>query len=86
MSYRCPRTWDELSRTTNRNERFCGECKKIVHFCTTQEQLDQAIARGWCVAAVFVEPKPALMIGEPAPPPYTQTVRGKRKPTGERSD
>ena len=50
FEFQCPLSWDSLSPTSKPSERFCGSCSRTVHFCTTQEELDTASLKGFCVA------------------------------------
>jgi hypothetical protein len=46
----CPRTWDDLTPTSEPSVRHCGECGKDVYFCATDaETIDHARA-GHCIA------------------------------------
>jgi hypothetical protein len=50
FKFRCEQTWDGLTPTAHEQVRHCSECREDVHFCTTDEQLAQAIRQGHCVA------------------------------------
>lgn len=50
MDFNCPKQWDELKSTTDSLVRDCEECGKPVYFVDSQEQLDEAAAKGKCVA------------------------------------
>ena len=50
FKFRCFKGWDDLEETDQIAVRFCGECKKPVYYCETQEQLNFAIANDKCVA------------------------------------
>ena len=50
MEVRCPKKWDSLKETSNKLVRDCDECGKLVHFISTQEQLEEAAMEGTCVA------------------------------------
>lgn len=50
FTYRCPKRWDSLRVTDDKNIRFCTECQKPVTFCRTKEQLETLAAQGECVA------------------------------------
>ena len=47
---KCPRQWTELQETRNEKIRFCGSCKRSVHYCKTPAELQRAIIKNYCVA------------------------------------
>jgi len=58
FKFRCEQTWDGLTPTAHEQVRHCSECREDVHFCTTDEQLAQAIRQGHCVAIPNQVPGP----------------------------
>jgi hypothetical protein len=50
FAYRCDRKWDELKPTTDDEVRFCGQCERTVHWCSTDRELAEAVALNHCVA------------------------------------
>ncbi len=50
FTFQCPRTWDQLERTGETNVRFCGQCERRVHLCTTDEELTRHARDRHCVA------------------------------------
>jgi hypothetical protein len=52
FSYKCPKEWEDLSSNNDGKDtiRYCGECKKLVYFVTTEEELAYRIWERSCVA------------------------------------
>ena len=50
FEFKCPKNWYRLRSTSNPAQRYCGSCRRTVHFCTNQVELDAASALGLCVA------------------------------------
>lgn len=50
MDFSCPKKWDELNVTADSLVRDCEECGKPVYFVDSQEELDEAAAKGKCIA------------------------------------
>jgi hypothetical protein len=50
MDFNCPKQWDELNATEDPLVRDCEECGEQVLFVDSQEELEQAAAKGKCVA------------------------------------
>lgn len=50
MDFNCPKQWDELNATSDSLVRDCEECGKPVYFVDSQEELEEAAAKGKCVA------------------------------------
>jgi uncharacterized protein (TIGR02996 family) len=46
----CDRRWEDLAATDDEKLRFCGECKKHVHYCDTIEEARSHAHAGECVA------------------------------------
>lgn len=50
MDFNCPKKWDKLTVTADSLVRDCEECGKPVYFVDSQEELEEAAAKGKCVA------------------------------------
>jgi len=50
MDFNCPKQWCELTATADPLVNDCEECGKSVHFVDSQEELEEAAAKGTCVA------------------------------------
>ena len=50
FKFRCNQSWNLLLRTEDPDLRYCTECERGVHFCTTDAQLAEAVRLGRCVA------------------------------------
>jgi hypothetical protein len=50
MDFNCPKQWEELNVTDDPLVRDCSECGKPVHFVDSQEELEEAAAKGKCIA------------------------------------
>lgn len=50
LSFICPKTWAELTRTESHKTRYCDNCSQHVHWVGSQEDFDNAAADGKCVA------------------------------------
>ena len=48
--YKCPKSWDALIDTLDKDRRFCMECGRTVHYCHTPYDLHSAIVSNKCVA------------------------------------
>jgi hypothetical protein len=56
FQYRCTKTWDELAPVKGTDiARECSECNKLVHLCTTDDELAEAIRDNHCVAIATSE-------------------------------
>lgn len=70
FSFKCPRDWEALKQTDNIHQRYCEECKEIVHFCYTPDDLMKAMTLNQCVAIagnyVWDDMAP-IMVGRLAP-------------------
>lgn len=67
FAYRCTKTWDELTPFEDyATERVCSDCNKLVHLCTTDEELAEAIRANYCVAiATESDDNQPFMLGLP---------------------
>ncbi|MEZ5592974.1 MAG: hypothetical protein R3F53_20625 [Gammaproteobacteria bacterium] len=50
IKYRCTKTWENLIETEDQNIKYCNECDRGVHFCSTANDLLEAMKNDWCVA------------------------------------
>lgn len=63
--------WGLLSLTEQVKVRFCGECKREVFLCDSEEELAFHVKESHCVAIPVENPKPSeelprtYVIGEP---------------------
>lgn len=55
MAYDCPKDWFELTPTNKAGIKYCESCSQDVYLCLEQDELNERIARGVCVA-FFIEP------------------------------
>jgi len=71
MEFVCQKTWEDLKPTDDQRKRYCRECKENVHFCITQEELDQAVDQTHCVAYFIdekrTEAESGMILGRPWP-------------------
>jgi hypothetical protein len=50
LTFECTKKWSELTGTSHEGIRHCSSCDENVHWCDTQEDIDHAKKKGWCVA------------------------------------
>jgi len=50
MEFECPKDWFALEPTDKAEIKHCNQCKKEVHLCVNQEELNQAVEQQLCVA------------------------------------
>lgn len=50
FGYRCTNLWELMDSTLLDNVRFCQQCEREVHFCSTDAELADAIRHNFCVA------------------------------------
>ena len=56
FDYECPLDWHRLAITSDANIRHCATCAKDVRLCQSNDELDQAVNRGECVAvSIYTE-------------------------------
>lgn len=63
----CPKQWTELQETRNEKIRFCGSCKRSVHYCKTPAELQRAIIKNYCVAVELKKERgsaPQVLLGD----------------------
>lgn len=49
MEVRCPKNWDDLSRTARPDERFCGTCQRSVTYVTDLSKAQRLARQGECL-------------------------------------
>jgi uncharacterized protein (TIGR02996 family) len=54
---RCPKEWGKLEPTDRDGVRYCGSCKKTVHYTVTVADARRHARRGDCVALDIAEPR-----------------------------
>lgn len=66
--------WDTLLETSDDRIKYCIECDRGVHYCETDDELNEALNKNWCVAInnhdADSEEEPPTLIGEVAPIEY----------------
>ena len=70
FDFQCPRDWGQLAPTEREDRRFCGACKRHVHYCRTVPEARDHAARGECVALDIR----ALRWRRDVGPPYGEQV------------
>jgi uncharacterized protein (TIGR02996 family) len=50
FAYRCQNRWVDLDPTQEEQVRYCGECKKTVHYCDNKEEVEKMAVEGNCIA------------------------------------
>lgn len=50
MEYICSKSWFALELMDQPNIKFCDSCNKEVHFCQTDEELENALQNNLCIA------------------------------------
>jgi uncharacterized protein (TIGR02996 family) len=50
FAYQCPNRWADLTPTPQADRRYCGECRKDVHFCHSKQEAEEHAVQGHCVA------------------------------------
>lgn len=72
MEYICSKSWFDLELMDQPNIKFCGSCNKEVHFCETNEELENALRNSLCIAfsneeseQFFSAPKRQMTLGIP---------------------
>jgi uncharacterized protein (TIGR02996 family) len=48
--FQCPKQWQDLDATADRNVRFCWDCREQVHYCDTITTARAHAQEGHCVA------------------------------------
>lgn len=57
FSYLCPKQWEKLEATDQPTVRFCENCQKNVHYCTTVREARDLASEGHCVAVDPRQPR-----------------------------
>ena len=70
FDFQCPKEWGNLAPTEREDRRFCGACKRHVHYCRTVPEARDHAARGECVALDIR----ALRWSRDVAPPYGEHV------------
>ena len=62
--------WDSLEPTLDARVRYCGECKRTVHYCNTPDELYEAMLDDHCVALTLIrdDQVPERLMGDISPP------------------
>jgi uncharacterized protein (TIGR02996 family) len=65
FEFPCPNRWADLQPTARPDVRYCDDCRRNVHYCTSQDEAEQLAVRGNCSAisarlALQVEPEQDL--------------------------
>lgn len=68
FGFQCPKSWDTLKALEeSSNIKHCDKCDKSVFLCESEQQLNDAIEKGVCVALDFVvEAKEVRLLGYPS--------------------
>ena len=48
--YQCPKSWESLTSTDDATVRFCNQCSKNVHFCSSLTEVSDHASSDHCVA------------------------------------
>ncbi len=74
FKFKCPMDWDTLLKTSDSKIRYCLECDRGVHYCETDDELNEALKKNWCVAInnhdSESDEESAMILGEVAPIDY----------------
>jgi uncharacterized protein (TIGR02996 family) len=69
FKFECPKQWGGLLPTADAKTRFCGECKKHVHYCETLDEARDHAVRGNCVAVTLALVRRRFDMRPPRPEP-----------------
>jgi len=67
LAMECHKKWEELIVEDNVKFRYCLTCEKGVHWCDTDEDIQEAVLQGQCVA---FKQKKLILLGLPASTSY----------------
>lgn len=79
FEFECPNRWYSLQVTKDATVRFCGDCQRQVHFCSTPTEAEDHARRGNCIAVAsdtrsnvvgHRHPSRDIMVGLPGRPDY----------------
>ncbi len=71
MEYICSKSWFDLELVDQPNIKFCDTCNREVHFCQTDEELQNALTNNLCIAYSnegsdeFISPRRHMTLGIP---------------------
>lgn len=72
FAFKCDKRWDDLTRTSFPQVRFCNECSRDVFLCATDAELAESVRLNRCVAIEVAQQVhvdtvtiPELMLGMP---------------------
>lgn len=72
LAFRCSRRWFDLRATASEKVRHCDGCRREVHWCASDKELEAHAERGDCVAIDPVYAREAAgappALGEPISP------------------
>ena len=57
FAFKCEQKWENMKPTKVQGIKFCLDCQKEVFFCTTDEQVREAITLNRCISIEYIEPK-----------------------------
>ena len=69
LAMECHKKWEELIIEDNVKFRYCLTCEKGVHWCDTDEDIQEAVLQGQCVAFKQKKDGP-ILLGRPASTSY----------------
>lgn len=67
LSFKCPRTWAQLSITDTVSIRHCPACDRDVHLALTEEDFRRQAEGGHCVAVRVLETTPSVASDQAEP-------------------
>lgn len=53
FEFECPNRWTSLQTTEDDAVRFCGDCQRQVHFCSTSDEAMEHAKAGDCIAVPY---------------------------------
>ena len=65
FAFQCNKKWDDLVLAwTWTKVRYCGNCRRAVYLCQTDEELALALKQGHCVAVpADITSQPSMLLG-----------------------
>ena len=64
VAFKCRTRWQDLPDDGIESVRFCGECQKEVHLCTSEKDLREALLDNLCVAIEVRPQKSEMILGQ----------------------
>ena len=64
VAFKCRTRWQDLPDDGIESVRFCGECQKEVHLCTSEKGLREALLDNLCVAIEVRSQKSEMILGQ----------------------